>query len=248
MLALHGNNILVQLLQIGSVAALSVEKSVTGPIWSLLFRLTGLFAPFNILGICLINIAILQTFSVLLEWVTEQRLKIWCLLNLGIYAATYWPSIANLVSSQFGSALFSCMAGYAIFILLIDNFQSIGLAIVVFAFAKQGGKKKTESRLQFRNAIMFSLALIVLDWLGVAGLFVAYYTDTNSPLPLSMMNISLAISGMHCGGIVVVFQKLKHIAVTQMDRKDVPKSKKSEKGKKSSLAGRAVKKSSISAG
>ena len=84
--------------------------------------------------------------------------------------------------------------------------------------------------------------------MGVAGLFVAYYTDTNSPLPLSMMNISLAISGMHCGGIVVVFQKLKHIAVTQMDRKDVPKSKKSEKGKKSSLAGRAVKKSSISAG
>lgn len=130
----------------------------------------------------------------------------WLIANLFLFFSTIWSIILTnfgLFPYSLALMLIMCFVSWTV---LVDNVQGVYLSIVIFQWAKSNHNAQIKG--EFKTAMLFNLVLILLDWAAVILVFLS--TDN-----AVYANISVGVTGIHCFGIVLVFQVLKEMALSK---------------------------------
>ncbi|KAJ3319821.1 hypothetical protein HDV06_005871 [Boothiomyces sp. JEL0866] len=179
------------------------------------------------LGIFLLNIEILQVFSVLNENITAKKIKCariflivyYFLTNFGLIAALFW-----LGNSPNYLQPFITFGGYLFLVsgVIYDNLQTFYLTILIRNNKKSRGRGQLSAKSESALVKMFlvSVSFTMFDWVGV-GLY-TYITTQRLAANFdsdyqSIKVICQFIQGTHATGMILSLHKLSDLVFA--DRK-----------------------------
>ncbi|KAJ3333322.1 hypothetical protein HDU91_002948 [Kappamyces sp. JEL0680] len=202
---LYANNLLNQAFAI--VCTIAVATTILSETDNTVLSILLFFTNWgNLFGVCIINVMVLSTFSVLIPVLTRARLTVWYRFNVVLFAATVWTTFLDTFTS---TMIIASVGGWVV---VCDNLQAATLAWVVFSWKRKKSKSKGKLGIEFVRAMSLNYALVVLDWIGLSLLIMTYFTDSDT-LHQTFSGLASALSGLHCVGLFFVFQALKKIAL-----------------------------------
>ncbi|KAJ3308421.1 hypothetical protein HDV04_001241 [Boothiomyces sp. JEL0838] len=180
-----------------------------------MMRIPGMFAQWTLYMILLLNIHILQVFSVLNQKITKTKILvlkiIGTILFLPVAVSQGWyffiydydaiPPLMKLANSL-GTTL------YVMVIVSYDTFQGVYLTYLVLRHKKNKSEQVKKTMDALVRSILF---LSFMDWVAVGVFGLATYVPAitnNYVLYNTMMAYSNTHTGIHCVFMVYIFKQL----------------------------------------
>ncbi|KAJ3308181.1 hypothetical protein HDV04_001626, partial [Boothiomyces sp. JEL0838] len=223
---------MLALLVITVIQSLFIAYNILDNYSSQILRIPGILAEVAEYLICLLNIHILQVFSVLNSNLTEQKLFVWKIIvtvffivsvsiQLWILVALYTTGIAQAVLDLNG---WICSI-YTIFAVLYDNIQGIYLIILIWKNKKRRG---AETAKVLHRLMLTLICLAAMDWLGVVEFLatILFQSISNDILLYnSMMSFAELYTCIHGVSMIYLFKQLTDFTFVDTRKKREVESK-----------------------
>ncbi|KAJ3261131.1 hypothetical protein HK103_006440 [Boothiomyces macroporosus] len=181
-------------------------------------KIAGLLSNTTLFVLCLVDIGILDVFSVLTDGITPAKIKYWTLFVAGLYLVTsielvivlfydWWPDWLSIWINIGALVL-------AVFTVLYDNIQGYFLLYLVFL------KKNTENsnitaqvRKTLKKAVLINLGLLLFDWAtAILYIYITFVNSQDLDIKFTVLSIIESNIGFHGVFLISVVRNLKELA------------------------------------
>ena len=216
-------------------------------VFAILYGL-NLLALAQIILITIFDSFVLETFSVLLDWVTAARMQKYrgilalvfliCMVPPIIqfyYAFTPDPETDTPVLVATLTAIGS--SGIAVVATLVDTVQTLVLVSTVFTWSltRKGKSGLEKNKVRYVRSVFISIGITALDWVGIAShvytLFISNQSQEGSIFIVALRMFVLQIIMVHSLVVIYQFVLVTRIAVSHVPLLDLKKEKNAKEEK-----------------
>lgn len=208
----------------------------------------NLLALAEIILITIFDSFVLETFSVLLDWVTVTRMQKYRGILASVFLICMAPSIIQFYYAftpdpeKDTPALVAKLtaiggSGIAVVATLVDTVQTLVLVSTVFNWSLTRKRKSgvEENKDMYVRSVILSIGIMVLDWVGIAvyvyTLFISDESRDGSIVIVTLRMFVLQIIMVHSFVVIYQFELVTRIAVSHVPLLYLKKEPEEEKKK-----------------
>ncbi|KAJ3315016.1 hypothetical protein HDV04_004816 [Boothiomyces sp. JEL0838] len=183
-------------------------------------KIAGLLSNTTLFVLCLVDIGILDVFSVLTDRITPGKIKYWTWFVAGLYSVTsielvivlfydWWPDWLSIWINVGALVL-------AVFTVLYDNIQGYFLLYLVFLKKNtQNSNITAQVRKTLKKAVLINLGLLLFDWAtAILYIYITFVNSQDLDIKFTVLSIIESNIGFHGVFLISVVRNLKELAFT----------------------------------
>ncbi|KAJ3323382.1 hypothetical protein HDV06_001902 [Boothiomyces sp. JEL0866] len=182
-------------------------------------KISGLLSNTTLFVLCLVDIGILDVFSVLSDWITIRKITIWTWFIAVLFLITSIELVIVLFYEGWPDWLslwINCGALIlAVFTISYDNIQGYFLLYLVFIKKNTRNSNITmEVRRTLKKAVLINLGLLLFDWAtAVLYVYVTFINSENLEIKFEALSVIESNIGFHGVFLISVVRNLKELAL-----------------------------------
>lgn len=183
-------------------------------------KIAGLLSNTTLFVLCLVDIGILDVFSVLTDGITPAKIKYWTLFVAGLYLVAsielvivlfydWWPDWLSIWINIGALVL-------AVFTVSYDNIQGYFLLYLVFLKKNtQNSNITAQVRKTLKKAVLINLGLLLFDWAtAILYIYITFVNSQDLDIKFTVLSIIESNIGFHGVFLISVVRNLKELAFT----------------------------------